>query len=153
MAAEAATLKEHREGATTANVDGPLRQTRPGNLVHKVQRLEAEIDDLFEYLKNYKTELQIKLDHASLRSREEVSEMLGASLSQVYRWTESGQLRATILDRKPRYRPDDVQLFIEARARIGKPPKKIKKPDLPSIGTKRKSTRRKRRNMKKGIIS
>jgi Helix-turn-helix domain len=78
-----------------------------------------------------------------------VMEMLHASKSQVYRWTKSGELRATFLDRRPRYRPGDIQAFIDSRTNRGKPLKKAKSPVSTAAAVKHPRRPIKRTNMKK----
>jgi predicted DNA-binding transcriptional regulator AlpA len=111
-------------GGTTLLADA---QAQAGNLVLKVLLLEQEIDGLFASLKDLEASIRVEFTAASLRSVEEVMEKLNASESQVYRWTKSGELRAAWLDRRPRYRPQDIQEFIDSRVKMGKPLNQAKK--------------------------
>ena len=111
-------------GTTTLLADA---QAQAGNLVLKVLLLEQEIDCLFASLKDLEASIRVEFTAASLRSVEEVMEKLNASESQVYRWTKSGELRAAWLDRRPRYRPQDIQEFIDSRVKMGKSLNQAKK--------------------------
>ncbi len=129
----------------------PSPQPEMGNLVQKILLVEKEIEELFAYAKNFRASLEIKLETASLLSREQVADMLYSSLSQVYRWTKSGELRATWLDQHPRYRPKDIEAFIDSRVKSGKPTKKAQSPSCHTSGSRSKQVLEKTINMKKRL--
>ena len=93
-------------------------------LVRKVLLLEQFINDLFADLRNIRANLESRIEEASLRSHEQAMVMLCASKSQVRRWRESGELKATWLDSHPRYQPQHIKAFIDSRTKQGRPIKK-----------------------------
>jgi predicted DNA-binding transcriptional regulator AlpA len=138
---------DNNQVKTDSEIDADAQTV--GSLVLKALLVQQEMDLLFASLRDLGANVRLDLAAASLRSVEQVMEMLHSSKSQVYRWTKSGELRAAWLDRRPRYRPQDIQAFIDSRAKMGKPLKKTKSPVSTAAAVKHPRRPIKRTNMKK----
>jgi hypothetical protein len=158
-AQKGATNKFHCEDLAIKVPRSPAAEA--STLVQKVLHLEKQIDDLCAWVNDFGASLRIQLTEASLRSVKQAVEHLNASRPQVYRWTNSGELKATWLDSHPRYRPNDLKAFIDSRAARGKPIQQAKKTDkamTPKRGarstsrTKSHPGRSKSKNIKKMLL-
>jgi hypothetical protein len=131
----------------------PWAMTAASPLIQKLLIAEKAIEDLIAHIKDTRTKFDLSLWAASALSVERAMELLSASKSQVYRWTKLGKLKATWLDRHPRYRPADIQTFIDSRAPEGKPRTASKKPSPngSSLMDRRKTGRLKPKNLKKRL--
>ena len=92
------------------------------SLSARVQLIESEIEELYQHIKKVRLEFDQAVSVATLRSREQAAEILNASPAQVGRWTASRELAVVELDRRPRYRLQDIESFAAARVRGASPP-------------------------------
>jgi hypothetical protein len=89
----------------------------PISLVAKAQLLEAEMASLLDHIKAARLAFDRAIAAATLRSREQAAELLDSSTAQVGRWTAANELPVVELDRRPRYRLEDIRSFAAARVR------------------------------------
>jgi hypothetical protein len=122
LARSAATLSPAaREKLLRAekNSDQPAAPPSISSLVQEVLCLEKAVRETIAHVRMARLDFDLTLRTASAFSVERTAELLSASESQVYRWTKKGELKATWLDSHPRYRPTDIQTFIDARTKKG----------------------------------
>lgn len=104
----------------------PVSITPLPSLTERVQLVEKEIADLYRHVKQVRAAFDQAVAQATLRSREQTAEILQASSAQVHRWTASRQLRVVELDRRPRYRLQDIEDFVAAGLRGYRPQRSAK---------------------------
>lgn len=72
-----------------------------------------------EWIRCRRASVEAELTQARLLSRSEAAELLNASTSQIDHWTRAGTLLCVDLDRRPRYRLEDLRAFADSRLRHG----------------------------------
>jgi hypothetical protein len=75
-----------------------------------------ELGRIFEMARNYEHQLQQTIAESCLLSRDEAALHLNASVSQVDRWADSGELEVVTLDRRPRFALAELNRFVVLHA-------------------------------------
>ena len=79
--------------------------------------VEREITEFLEHVRQVRKAFDEAVADATLRSKQQAAAILDSSQAQVGRWTTSGKLPVVDLDRRPRYRLEDLKAFAAARLR------------------------------------
>jgi hypothetical protein len=115
--------------STPQGPEKPKSEPLPKSLVEQVRLIEHEVAKFLELIRQERADFEKAVLTATLRSRIQAAEILNASIDQVDRWTDSGELSVVELDRRPRYRLEDLTAFAAARVRAARYSRKIAPPE------------------------
>ena len=79
--------------------------------------VERGITDFLEHVRQVRKAFDAAVADATLCSKKQAAAILDSSQAQVGRWTAAGKLAVVELDRRPRYRLEDLKSFAAARVR------------------------------------